>query len=58
MSNMRIHGLAGRIPAKASSFKNDIDIAFDIMDLFFWVIDLINAFLDFMRNLGDYLSGE
>ena len=58
MMNARIHEAAGRIPAKAANVNDTIDVAFDVFDMFFWLFDLMNVFLDFMRNVGDYISGQ
>jgi len=50
--------MTGPIPAIAASIDGTLDTAFDIIDLFLWLIDLFGAVLDLLRDFGDYLLGQ
>jgi hypothetical protein len=51
--------MAGRIPAvPGKADGSSLDTAFDVVDLIFWIVDLFGAFLDLLRDFGNYLSGE
>ena len=57
MDRNRILRMKGQIPRTANT-KGNFDTAFDVVDLFLWIVDLFGAILDLMRDFGDYLLGE
>ncbi len=57
VDSKRMRRMKGHVPMVAN-IDDNIERAFNIIDLILWIIDLIGAFLDLMRDFGDYLLGE